>query len=62
MEPLALTEEEINNIVELLFSFTDVRFAQQNQQQFERQKAQANEKRPFKDDDMAFRIKIAFEK
>jgi len=62
MEPLALTEEEINNLVELLFSFTDVRFAKQNQQQFERQKAQAAKKRPLKDDDMAFRIKIAFEK
>lgn len=62
MEPLALTEEEINNIVELLFTFTDVRFAKQNQKQFERQKTQAEKERPLKDDDMAFRTKIAFEK
>lgn len=62
MEPLALTEEEINSIVALLFSFTDVRFAEQNQQQFERQKAQAEKKRPLRDDDMAFRLKLAFEK
>jgi cytochrome c peroxidase len=62
MEPLALTEEEINNIVAFLFSLTDDRFAQENQRQLERQKAQAKKKRPLKDDDMAFRIKIAFEK
>ncbi|MHC4643568.1 MAG: hypothetical protein ACYS32_18145 [Planctomycetota bacterium] len=62
MEPLALTEEEIDSIVALLFSFTDVRFAEENQRQFERQKAQAEKKRPLRDDDMAFRLKLAFEK
>jgi cytochrome c peroxidase len=62
MEPLALTEDEINNVVAFLFSLTDDRFAQENQRQLERQKAQAEKKRPLKDDDMAFRIKIAFEK
>ncbi len=62
MEPLALTEDEINNIVAFLFSLTDVRFVQENQRQLEQQKAQAEEKRPLKDDDMAFRIKLAFEK
>ncbi len=62
MEPLALTEEEINSIVALMFSFTDVRFAEENQRQFERQKAQAAKERPLRDDDMAFRLKLAFEK
>lgn len=62
MEPLALTEEEINSIVALLFSFTDVRFAEENQRQLKRQKAQAEKKRPLRDDDMAFRLKLAFEK
>ncbi len=62
MEPLALTEDEINNIVAFLFSLTDDRFAQENQRQLEHQKAQARKKRPLKDDDMAFRKKIAFEK
>ncbi|MDT8301541.1 MAG: cytochrome c peroxidase [Sedimentisphaerales bacterium] len=62
MEPLALTEDEINSIVAFLFSLTDYRFAQENQQQLKRQKAQAQKKRPLKDDDMAFRKKIAFEK
>jgi len=61
IEPLALTEEEINNVVAFLFSLTDVRFAQENQRQFKRQKAQAEKERPLRDDDMAFRIKIAFE-
>ena len=62
MEPLALTEDKINNIVAFLFSLTDDRFARENQREFERQKAQAEKKRPLKDDDMAFRKKIAFEK
>ncbi len=62
MEPLALTEEEINSIVAFLFSLTDVRFAEENRRQFERQKAQAAKKRPLRDDDMAFRLKLAFEK
>jgi cytochrome c peroxidase len=61
MEPLALTEDEINNVVAFLFSLTDVRFAQENQRQFENQKTQAEKERPLKDDDMAFRIKLAFE-
>jgi cytochrome c peroxidase len=62
MEPLALTEDEINDIVAFLFTLTDVRFTQENQRQLKRQKAQAEKKRPLKDDDMAFRTKIAFEK
>jgi cytochrome c peroxidase len=62
MEPLALTEEEINDIVAFLFSLTDDRFAAENRRQLERQKAQAEEKRPLRDNDMAFRLKLAFEK
>ena len=62
MEPLALTEDEINDIVSFLFTLTDVRFAEENRRQFSRQKAQAEKKRPLKDDDMAFRTKIAFER
>ncbi|MHC4204758.1 MAG: cytochrome-c peroxidase [Planctomycetota bacterium] len=61
MEPLALTEDEINNVVEFLFTLTDERFSEENQQQFKLQKAQAEKERPLRDDDMAFRIKIAFE-
>jgi cytochrome c peroxidase len=61
IEPLALEEEEINQIVALLFSMTDARFAAQNDHQQETQKAMAEKERPFKDDDMAFRRKIPFE-
>lgn len=62
MEPLALTEEEIDQVVAFLFSLTDRRFAEENKQQFVRQKAQAGQKRPLRDNDMAFRLKLAFEK
>ena len=62
MEPLALTEEEIDQVVAFLFTLTDSRFAEQNKQQFERQKAQASKKRPLRDNEMAFRLKLAFEK
>jgi cytochrome c peroxidase len=61
IEPLALTEDEINNIVALLFTFTDYRFSEENQRQLELQKSQAEKERPLRDDDMAFRTKIAFE-
>jgi cytochrome c peroxidase len=61
IEPLALEEEEINQIVALLFSMTDARFAAQNDHQHETQKAMAEKERPFKDDDLAFRRKIPFE-
>ena len=62
IEPLALTEEEIDQLVAFLFSLTDVRFAGENRLQFERQKAQAAKKRPLRDNEMAFRLKLAFEK
>jgi cytochrome c peroxidase len=61
MEPLALTEEEIDQIVVFLFTLTDERFALENQRQFERQRAQARKERPLRDNDMAFRLKLAFE-
>jgi cytochrome c peroxidase len=62
IEPLALTEAEIDQLVEFLFTLTDERFARQNKQQLERQKEQARKERPLRDDDMAFRLKLAFEK
>ena len=62
MEPLALTDEEIDQIVAFLFTLTDDRFAQENRRQAKRQRAQAKKKRPIRDNDMAFRRKLAFEK
>ena len=60
IEPLALTEEEIDQFVAFLFSLTDVRFAEENTLQLEQQKAQAAKKRPLRDNEMAFRQKIAY--
>lgn len=62
MEPLALTEDEIDQMVEFLFTLTDERFAEENARQFQKQKQQAEEQRPLRDNDMAFRLKLAFEK
>ena len=61
MEPLALTEAEIDQLVAFLFTLTDDQFAAENGQQLERQKAIAAKERPFRDVDMAFRRKLAFE-
>ncbi len=61
IEPLALTEAEIDQVVAFLFTLTDDRFAAQNQQQFELQKATAKKQRPFRDDAMAMRKVLPFE-
>jgi len=61
MEPLALNDEEIDQVVAFLFSLTDVRLADENNRQFEAQKAAAKAGRKFRDDDLAFRKKLAFE-
>lgn len=61
MEPLALTEEEINQLVAFLFALTDDRFAEENEDQFWLQKVTAKESRKFRDNKMAFRRKLGFE-
>ena len=61
MEPLALTEAEINQMVAFLFSLTDRRFAQENGHQLRTQKAAAATSRQFRDNDLAFRRKLAFD-
>jgi cytochrome c peroxidase len=61
MEPLALTEEEIDQVVAFLFTLTDDRFAEENRRQMEEQGARAAENRPFRDEEMANRKKLAFE-
>lgn len=61
MEPLALSEEDIDELVAFLFTLSDIRFAEENRRQFERQKKLAAEKRPLRDNEMAFRRKLAFE-
>jgi cytochrome c peroxidase len=61
IEPLALTEEEIDQLVAFLFTLTDVRFAEENRPQFERQQAAAKTQRPFRDRAMALRQTLPFE-
>jgi cytochrome c peroxidase len=62
IEPLALSEEEIDQLVAFLFTLTDVRFAEENQRQFERQQAGAKKQRPFRDEAMALRKTLPFER
>ena len=61
IEALALTEAEIDQLVEFLFTLTDVRFAAQNASQFERQRERARTQRPFRDVERAQRNKLVFE-
>jgi len=62
IEPLALTEEEIDQLVAFLFTLTDARFAEENQRQFGAQQAAAKKQRPFRDEAMALRQTLPFEK
>jgi len=62
IEPLALTEGEIDDVVAFLFSTTDRRFAEQNQAELETQRGIAAERRPFRDEALAMRRTLPFEK
>jgi len=62
IEPLALTEKEIDQLVAFLFTLTDVRFAEENQRQFEQQQAAAKKNRPVRDEAMANRQTLPFER
>jgi cytochrome c peroxidase len=61
IEPLALSEDEIDQVVAFLFTLTDDRFAAENQRQLKLQKAAAKKQRPFRDEDMAMRRTLPFE-
>lgn len=61
MEPLALTEKEIDQVVAFMFTLTDDRFAEENRRQLEAQRAKAQKNPPFRDEQMANRKKLAFE-
>jgi cytochrome c peroxidase len=61
MEPLALSEQEIDQVVAFLFSLTDDRFAAENQRQMQQQRAAAQKQRRFRDEDMAARRTLPFE-
>ncbi len=61
IEPLALSESEIDALVAFMFTLTDNRFAQQNAAIFATQKASAATKRPFRDESLAMRKTLPFE-
>jgi len=61
IEPLALSEAEIDQLVAFMFSLTDVRFADQNKAELERQRGIASQRRPFRDDNAAQRKVLQFE-
>lgn len=60
IEPLALTEAEIDQVVAFMFALTDVRFAEANQAAMAAQKARAAKDRPFRDTERANRKIITF--
>ena len=62
IEALALTEGEIDDLVAFLFALTDVRFSDANRAAMKSQRAHAAENRPFRDDDLANRRVLGFER
>jgi len=61
IEPLNLSEEEINDLVAFLFTLTDTRFTAENEAALRDQKALAAKRRPFRDDALAHRRVLPFE-
>ncbi|WP_394826400.1 cytochrome-c peroxidase [Pendulispora albinea] len=61
IEPLALSEREVDQLVAFLFTLTDKRFAEQNASEMERQRAVSRKNRPFRDDALANRKRLPFE-
>lgn len=60
--PLALSEQEISDLIAFMFTLTDDRFADQNRQALESQMARARDTRPFRDREMAFSEVLPFER
>jgi cytochrome c peroxidase len=61
IEPLGLTEREIDQLVAFMFALTDDRFAADNRAERDRQRAAARARRPFRDDALANRRTFPFE-
>jgi cytochrome c peroxidase len=62
IEPLHLTDKEINQVVTFLFTLTDDRFADQNASEFVRQQGIAATQRPFRQPELADRSVLPFER
>lgn len=60
IEPLALSETEIDQLVAFMFALTDDRFAELNKKEMARQRAAAQKNRPFRDVERANREVITF--
>ena len=61
IEPLNLSEGEINDVVAFMFTLTDKRFTEQNEAAFRKQQAQAAKVRPLRDNALAHRDMLPFE-
>jgi cytochrome c peroxidase len=61
IEPLALTDPEIDQLVALMFSMTDDRLKADNDKLMAAQRARANTQRPFRDEALAMRRALPFE-
>ena len=61
IEPLSLSEDEINDVVAFLFTLTDRRFARENEVALREQQARAAGQRPFRDNALAHRKVLPFE-
>lgn len=61
IEPLALTDQEVDQLVAFMFSLTDDRLAAQNDAEQERQRKLASERRPFRSVSHAQRDVLQFE-
>lgn len=61
IEALALSEAEIDQLVAFLFTLTDKRFAQRNDEQATQQKARSRTTRPFREVALASRERLDFE-
>jgi cytochrome c peroxidase len=61
IEPLALTEQEIDQLVAFLFTLTDDRLAKHNEAELARQRTVAEQRRPFRDTRQAQREVLQFE-
>ncbi len=61
IEPLKLSETQVNQLVAFLFSLTDVRFAEENEKFYAEQKALAETERPNRDEVKAARKVLTFE-
>jgi cytochrome c peroxidase len=60
IEPLALSEGEIEDVIAFMFTLTDVRLARTGEAEEKRQRAHAAKARPFRNDALAQRRDISF--